>query len=176
VGERAKGNAQEAEVMTAVVSGYVAGSLMGMPLTPPVTLEDVDSGGVVRLRLASGMLVTVRIQVEPNESDESRSGGPMTEHDQLVEQRTVNYLHPGAMANGRPARMARYFGQTMESPGAVAIVATFGPTSWRAYIGSASGWADYDDAAERVASWGVKLDEADARHFFPEVVEPYDAD
>lgn len=80
------------------------------------------------------------------------------------------------MANGKPARMARYFAHTLNTPGAVAIVATFGPKSWRAYIGSADGDLDYDAASEQVASWGVKLSEEDARHFFPDVVQPYDAD
>jgi len=90
--------------------------------------------------------------------------------------RASNYLGPGGIANGRPARMARYFGQTVNTPGAVAIVATFGRGSWRAYIGSADGDLDYAQAADQVAAWGVKLDEDDARFFFPDVVDPYDAD
>lgn len=84
-----------------------------------------------------------------------------------------NYLELGAMANGRPARMARYFARTLETPGAVAIVATFNQRDWRAYIGSCDGQSDYDEAANQVAAWGVKLDEADARFFFPDVVLPY---
>lgn len=85
-----------------------------------------------------------------------------------------NFLGPGAMANHRPVRMARYWAQTTNLPGAVAIVATFNPRGWRAYIGSCAGHADYEGAAEEVASWGVKLTEADARHFFPDVTERYE--
>lgn len=88
----------------------------------------------------------------------------------------LNYLELGAMANGRPARMARYFAQTVHTPGAVAIVATFNARDWRAYIGSCDSYRDYEGAADQVAAWGVKLSEADARHYFPDVTLPYAAD
>lgn len=89
---------------------------------------------------------------------------------------TLNYLDAGATANGKPARMARYFARTMHSHGAVAIVATLSPTSWRAYIGACEGDTNYDEAAEQVAAWGVKLAEPDARYFFPDLTLPYDTD
>lgn len=86
-----------------------------------------------------------------------------------------NYLDPGATANGKPARMARFWAPTLNTPGGVAIVATFDTRgkTWKAYIGSVDPQFTYDMAADQVASWGVKLEEADARHFFPDVALPY---
>jgi hypothetical protein len=54
-----------------------------------------------------------------------------------VDPPAINYLHPGAIANHRPARMARYYAATNSLAGAVAIVATFSEDgSWKAWIGA----------------------------------------
>jgi len=44
---------------------------------------------------------------------------------------------------------------------------------WAAYMGGAPGSQTEAETLKFVASRGAKLSEEDARHFFPEVQEPY---
>lgn len=82
----------------------------------------------------------------------------------------MNYLRPDAVANGSPARMARYWPATANSPGSIGIVAVLLPGGeWKAYIASCYPEADYEHVAEHVATWGSKLSREDAIHFFPDL-------
>jgi hypothetical protein len=58
--------------------------------------------------------------------------------------------------------------------GAVAIVASIGDYGdWAAYICDVSGELDEEGAKMQAAHFGAKLDEADARYYFPDVKEKY---
>ena len=61
------GDITEAEQMTALLSGFVFSALqpLGNVLTPPLRWGDSTTNGIVTFRLASGMLVTIMIKVEP---------------------------------------------------------------------------------------------------------------
>jgi hypothetical protein len=54
----------DAQMMQALIAGYVAASVMQMwPLTPPVKLEECEAGRPIKIRLASGMLATITVEV-----------------------------------------------------------------------------------------------------------------
>lgn len=56
---------------------------------------------------------------------------------------------------------------------AVAIVASIGVEGkWAAYIGGAASESE-EEALKFVVLYGTKLDEGDARHFFPDLELPY---
>lgn len=56
-------SSEDAEAMTAYITGLVAGSLRLDSLTEPVHYERVEIG-VLQIRLASGMLATISVKVE----------------------------------------------------------------------------------------------------------------
>ena len=62
-----KDDTGEAAMMTAMLSGFVFAGLQNLDgvLTPPIEWLGCDPDGIVRFRLASGMLVTITIQVDP---------------------------------------------------------------------------------------------------------------
>lgn len=63
-----KGDAEEAHMMTGLLTGMVMAALYQATtaLVQPVTIERVDAqDGVIQVRLASGMLATCTIRVEP---------------------------------------------------------------------------------------------------------------
>jgi hypothetical protein len=53
--------------MTAMLSGFTFSGLQNLKgiLTPPIEWLECDPSGTIRFRLASGMLVTVTIRVDP---------------------------------------------------------------------------------------------------------------
>ena len=60
------GPANDALAMQALISGYVAASVaFGMPLTPPVKLLECEPAQPIKIRLASGLIVTITVVVDP---------------------------------------------------------------------------------------------------------------
>jgi len=62
------GDAHEAEMMTSLLTGMVCAAVMqsSESLTQPVEFLTVEAGaGLFTFRLASGMLVTVNVHVDP---------------------------------------------------------------------------------------------------------------
>lgn len=68
----------------------------------------------------------------------------------------------------------KYEGRYWNASGyATAVVASVGQEgAWSAYIGGGPPERE-EDCLEFVVSYGAKLSEADARHFFPEIDLPY---
>jgi hypothetical protein len=54
----------DALMVQAMIAGYVAASVMQMPLTPPLTLEECEAGKPIKIRLASGMLAWITVEVK----------------------------------------------------------------------------------------------------------------
>lgn len=68
----AVGDAAEAQDMTALLTGYLYGSLYDFSqksLTSPVHISDPDPTGLIRMQLASGMHVTVSVHVSQARAD-----------------------------------------------------------------------------------------------------------
>ena len=53
----------DAQMVQALIAGYVAASVMQMPLTPPLKLEECQAGQPIKIRLASGMVATITVEV-----------------------------------------------------------------------------------------------------------------
>lgn len=54
----------EAETMRSLITGWVAADLASADwLTQPTHIEQVTAAGLIDFRLASGLLVTIKIQV-----------------------------------------------------------------------------------------------------------------
>ena len=62
-----KGDALEAEQMTAMLTGFVFSGLQKVEdvLTAPIECLECEPSGTIRFRLASGMVATVTLNVEP---------------------------------------------------------------------------------------------------------------
>lgn len=77
--------------------------------------------------------------------------------------------------SGKRFLEGRFWNQGGKHIAIVAVANQYGEDGdWAAYIGTDAPDSDTEDATlNDVATWGCKLSERDARHFFPDIELPY---